>query len=161
MNLKTIVGGAMLLCSLAPLTWSMEVRGEVNPFMAPYNTPYDIPPFDKIKPAHYLEAYDEGLRQARADLDRIVNNPEAPTFENTILAMDKMGPLLERVSRVFNSLIQTDITPELSEINDKVTPLVGAYEDEVSMNDKLFKRIKTIYDNRDKLNLAPDQKRMV
>lgn len=161
MNLKSIVGGAMLLSTLLPVTWSSELKGEVNPFMAPYNTPYDIPPFDKIKPAHYIEAYNEGLKQARADLEQIVNNPEEPTFENTILAMDKMGVLLERVSRVFNSLTQTDITPELSEINDQITPLVGAYEDEISMNDKLFKRIKTIYDNRDKLNLAPDQKRMV
>lgn len=161
MKLKTIFGSALLMLVSAPYAWCGQEAKDVNPFMAPYNTPFEIPPFDIIKPAHYLEAYNEGLKQARKDLDKIVNNPEAPTFENTILAMDKMGALLERVSRVFSAVTQTDITPELSDINDKVTPLVSAYEDEVSMNPKLFERIKIIYDNKDNLNLAPDQKRMV
>ena len=160
MSLRTkIFGGALLLFASAPSLWAAAPDSNVNPFMSPYNTPYEIPPFDLIKPAHYTEAYDEGLRQARRDLDQIINNPETPTFENTILAMDRMGALLERVSRVFNSLTQTDITPELSEINDKITPLVSAYEDEISMNPKLFKRVKTVYDNR--ANLDPDQKRLV
>lgn len=161
MKLKTIFGSVLLMMITAPNAWCGQEAKDVNPFMAPYNTPFEIPPFDIIKPAHYLEAYNEGLKQARQDLDKIVNNPEAPTFENTILAMDKMGTLLERVSRVFNALTQTDITPELSDINDKVTPLVSAYEDEISMNPKLFERIKIIYDNKDNLNLAPDQKKMV
>lgn len=167
MNLKQVVAGsALLLFAAAPvMRASDEITGKlettVNPFMAPYKTPYEIPPFDLITPAHYVEAYEEGLKQARQDLQKIVDNPEAPTFENTILAMDKMGALLERVSRVFGSVTQTDMTSELSEINDRVTPLVGAYEDEISMNPKLFERIRTIYDNRANLNLAPDQMRMV
>ncbi|MDE6077760.1 MAG: peptidase M3, partial [Muribaculaceae bacterium] len=137
MSLRTkIIGGALLLFTAIPSMLASTPASDVNPFMAPYNTPYEIPPFDLFKPAHFTEAYDEGLRQARQDLDKIINNPEAPTFENTILAMDRMGTLLERVSRVFNSLTQTDITPELSEINDKITPLVSAYEDEISMNPK-------------------------
>ncbi|MDE6793166.1 MAG: peptidase M3, partial [Muribaculaceae bacterium] len=161
MNLKKRAGCAFLLLASLPAIQAATTGTETNPFFAPYNTPYEIPPFDKIKPVHYIEAYDEGLKEARQDLDKIVNNPEAPTFENTILAMDKMGTLLERVSRVFNSLTQTDMTPELSEINDKITPIVSAYHDEISMNPKLFERIKTIYDNLDNLNLDPDQRRMV
>lgn len=161
MNLKTIIGCAMLMFASVPAICGSAPQQEVNPFMAPYNTPYEIPPFDIIKPYHYVEAYDEGLIQARQDLEKIINNPEAPTFENTILAMENMGSLLERVSRVFNALTQTDITPELSEINDKITPLVSAYQDEISMNPKLFERVKTIYDNLDNLNLATDQRRMV
>ncbi len=133
----------------------------VNPFFAPYNTQYDIPPFEKIQNEDYLPAYTEGLKQARADIKAIVDNPAAPTFENTILAMDKAGELLERVDRVFGSVTQTDVTPELTRINDIVAPLVSEYEDEVSMNDALFARVKVVYDNRDNLQLAPDQIRMV
>ncbi len=161
MNLKKFVGAAFLLLTSIPTIQGATAGTETNPFFAPYNTPFEIPPFDKFTPAHYMEAYEEGLKQARHDLDLIVNNPEAPTFENTILAMDKMGALLERVSRVFNSVTQTDMTPELSEINDRITPLVSAYHDEISMDPKLFARIKAIYDNLDNLNLDPDQRKLV
>lgn len=140
---------------------STSAEERVNPFFAPYDTPFEIPPFDKITPADYLPAYTEGLRQARADIKAIIDNPEAPTFENTILAMDKAGALLEKVSRVFSAITQTDITPELSDINDIVVPMVGQYEDEISMNDALFARVKALYDKRNDMGLDKDQIRMI
>lgn len=153
-----IITSALLLASATVMAAPAE---RVNPFMAPYNTPYDIPPFDRITDADYIPAFTEGLRQARADIQAIVNNPDTPTFENTILAMEKAGALLERVSRVFNALTQTDMTPALTEISDEILPKVSEYEDEVSMNDALFKRVKAIYDNRGNLGLDTDQLRLV
>jgi len=132
-----------------------------NPLIEPFNTPFEIPPFDEIKASDYLPAFTEGLKQARADMKAIIENPDAPTFENTILAMEKSGALLEKVSRVFNAVTQTDVTPELSDISDVVMPMLSQFEDENSMNDKLFQRVKAIYDNLDNLNLATDQRRLV
>ena len=153
-----IIASAMLFAAAAA---SASPAERVNPFMAPYNTPYDIPPFERITYDDYLPAYYEGLRQARADIKAITDNPEAPTFENTILAMEKAGELLERVGRVFNALTQTEMTPELSKISDEILPKVSEYEDEVTMNDALFRRVKAIYDNRANLGLDTDQLRLV
>lgn len=160
MKKRFITIAAVLMFSAGVLSSSAS-SGRVNPFMVPYDTPYEIPPFDKILPEDYVPAYTEGLRQARADIQAIIDNPEAPSFENTILAMDHAGELLDRVSRVFGALTQTDVTPELTKISDIVVPMVSKYDDEVAMNDALFARVKAVYDNRNSLNLAQDQLRMV
>ena len=158
MKKTKILLSALVLGSSIFSTYAAE---RVNPLLVPYTTQFEIPPFDQIVAADYIPAFNEGLRQARQDMDAIINNPEAPTFENTILAMEKAGPLLEKVQRLFNAITQTDITPELSDISDIVLPMISQYEDENSMNDKLFQRVKTIYDNLDNLNLDTDQRRLV
>ena len=158
MKKTKLLFSALLLGATA---FASSATERVNPLLVPYNTPFEIPPFEQIVAADYMPAFNEGLKQARQDMKAIVDNPEAPTFENTILAMEKAGPLLERVSRLFNAVTQTDMTPELSKISDVVLPMLSQYEDENSMNDKLFQRVKTIYDNLDNLNLDTDQRRLV
>lgn len=132
-----------------------------NPFLSEYTTEFEIPPFDQIKTEHYEPAFKKGIEEAQADIQAIIDNPDAPTFENTIIALDNSGATLDRVSRVFYSLMEANSTPELVEIDEKVTPMVTKFQDEMMMNDKLFKRVKTIYDLRDSLQLNTAQKAVV
>lgn len=159
MNLKTTIAATLFLSS--SLAQAVTAPERANPFLTPFKTTYEIPPFDEIMIEDYVPAYTEGLKQAREEIQAIINNPEAPTFENTILAMERSGEILERVSRVFNGITQTDMTPELEKVSDVVVPLVSAYEDELTMNDALFQRIKALYDNRQNLGLDKDQIRLI
>lgn len=133
----------------------------VNPFMAPYGTTYDIPPFDRITYDDYLPAFKKGIEEQRKEIEAIVSNRQAPTFANTILAMEKAGNLLNRVMLVFSSLDETDNTPEMTAISEVAYPMMSQNSDEIMMNDGLFKRVKYIYDRRDKMNLSKAEKRAV
>jgi peptidyl-dipeptidase Dcp len=120
-----------------------------NPFLTEYTTPYQIPPFNLIQVSDYLPALKAGIAEHQKAVEAIVNNPEAPTFENTIVALDHSGPILERVANVFFNLDESNSTPEMTEVGEEFYPLFSAHSDEVSMNPGLFKRIKTLYDNRE------------
>lgn len=133
----------------------------VNPFLAPYGTTYDIPPFDRITYDDYLPAFKKGIEEQRKEIEAIVSNRQAPTFANTILAMEKAGNLLNRVMLVFSSLDETDNTPEMTAISEVAYPMMSQNSDEIMMNDGLFKRVKYIYDRRDKMNLSKAEKRAV
>lgn len=133
----------------------------VNPFLQPYTNGMDIPPFEQITLGDYLPAFSKGIEEARADIDAIASNPETPTFGNTIIAIDHAGATLERVSRVLYSLTEADSSPELVAIDEEVSPKVAAYYNEVSMNDKLFERVKYLYDRRDSLGFDGPQRRAV
>ena len=130
-----------------------------NPFMQPYDTTYQIPPFEDILVSDYMPAFNAGVEEARASIDSIVNNPEAPTFANTILALDNLSPTLERVMSVMMSLVEAHSTPELSQVADSILPAYSAFSDEMMMNAGLFDRVKTLYDNRESLGLAKDEMR--
>lgn len=155
---KTILA-ALTACFLAiPAIAQTPDAVNDNPFLSAYNTPYDIPPFGKIKPEHYLPALEAGIKAHNAEIAAIANNPEAPTFENTIAALDRSGRLLSRVSSVFGALTGTNNSPELQAVAETFEPMLSSHEDEVSMNPRLFARIKALYDKRDQLGLDPDQK---
>ncbi len=130
-----------------------------NPFMQAYDTPFQIPPFEEIEISDYMPAFEAGVAEARASIDSIVNNPEAPTFANTILAMDNLSPTLERVMSVLMSLTEADATDELTAVSDSILPMYSAFSDELMMNDGLFQRVKALYDRRDSLGLAHDEMR--
>ena len=155
-TLITLAVGAAISGVSAPLIQAQEMRQ--NPFMVPYATPYEIPPFESIKYEDYIPALKEGIRQHNAEIKAIVDNKETPTFENTLLAMDNAGEILEKVSYVFMALDESNSSPEMVKIAEEFYPLLSQHGDEVSMNDGLFKRVKYLYDNRDKLGLAADQK---
>ncbi len=155
-QIATAVAAAAIVTSLGSCSKTKE---EANPFLAEYNTEYDIPPFDKISIEHYVPAFTKGVEEARADIAAIVANEETPTFENTIVAMDNAGATLERVSRVFFSLSEADSSPEMEEIAKTVTPMISRYYDEVSMNDSLFNRVKYLYEHSEALDA--EQKRAV
>lgn len=132
-----------------------------NPFLEPYNTPYNIPPFDRITTADYMPALEEGLKIYRGGIDAIANQKATPTFDNTILAMEKSGELTTRVMGVLMSLSEADSNPELQKVADEAMLLYGSTVDNVMMNDKLFERVKYLYDNRAKLGLSGPRRRAV
>jgi len=150
---------ALVLAYAAMAGAASGASAQDNPFLKPYTDKYEIPPFEQITAAHYLPALDAGIAEHNANIKAIIDNPEAPTFENTILAMENASPILEKVGYVFFALTESNASPELDEISAKFMPLFSSHSDEISMNDALFQRVKAVYDRRD--NLEPDQKRLV
>lgn len=132
-----------------------------NPFMQPYSTPYEIPPFDLITYSDYVPAVKEGIARQKREIEAIVKNSETPTFENTVLAFDMSGELLERALLVFMAMDDAMSTPELAKIAGEVLPMYSQWTDEVSMNPGLFERVKYLYDNRDKMSLTSTQRRAI
>ena len=132
-----------------------------NPFLGEYNTPFDVPPFEQIKNEHYMPAFEEGIKQQKAEIEAIVNNPEAPTFENTILALDLSGMLLRNVELTFFSFTEAMSNDTLRDIAAEVTPMLTAHGDDIMLNEALFERIKAVYDNRANENLDRAQERLL
>ena len=132
-----------------------------NPFLSAWGTPYEIPDFQRIKTDHYMPAFREGMARQKAEIDAIVNNPEAPTFENTVLAYEYSGQLLQDVSLVFFNLTSCSNSDEMEAIEEEVTPLLSAHGDDIALNAKLFARIKAVYDQRESLDLNPEQRRLL
>lgn len=160
-NLLNIAAGAACLLAASGTATAMPDGGHTNPFTAPYATPYEIPPFDSITVADYLPALQEGISRHDKEIEAIVNNPEEPTFANTVLAFEKSGDLINRVMLVFGSLDECMSSPEMSAIAEQIYPLYSQHSDQVMMNDKLFARFKSLYDRRDKLALKPYERRAV
>lgn len=156
-NLTMLLLSSLFLFSAC----KQEEKKSTNPFFNDYNTPFNVPPFDKIDTSDYIPAFEKGIIDQQAEIDAIVNNTEAPNFENTILAYDKSGSLLSRVSRVFGTINGANTNPALQAINRKIAPKTTKHRDNISLNDKLFQRIKTVYENRETSNLGADQKRVV
>jgi peptidyl-dipeptidase Dcp len=128
-----------------------------NPLVAEFTTPFGVPPFDLIKPAHYMPAFKLGMEEHLKEIDAIINNKEQPTFENTIVAMDESGELLTKVARVFFGLAEANTNDSLQEIQMEISPLLSAHSDAINLNPKLFERIKSVYENQEKFSLSPEQ----
>ena len=129
-----------------------------NPFAAKYTTPFEVPPFDKIKNAHYLPAFEQGMLEQKREVELIVNSPKKPTFENTIRALDRSGELLDKVSTVFGGLSAANTNDELQKIQLEISPKIAAHSDEINLNPKLFERVKVIYENRANLKLTEEDR---
>jgi peptidyl-dipeptidase Dcp len=119
-----------------------------NPFFQEFDTEYGVPPFDKIENTHYLPAFEEGIKRQEEEIKAIVENEEAPTFDNTILAFDRSGEMLTRTASVFFNLLSADSNEELQNIAKEVTPLITAHSDNIMLNEELFNRVKAVYDAR-------------
>lgn len=132
-----------------------------NPFFSEWNTPYEIPDFQRIKTEHYMPAFREGMKQQKEWIDNIANNSEEPTFGNTIIPYEYSGQLLQEVSAVFFNLSECENSPEMEAIAEEVTPLLSAHEDDIALNQKLFARIKAVYDQREILDLNTEQRRLL
>ena len=158
-KLVTAALGALLLPVALSAPNDMIAQTRQNPFMVPYETPFGIPPFEQISYEDYMPAIEKGIADKRAEIEAIANNPATPTFDNTILAMEKSGDLLQRVMLVFGALDETDNNEQMLAISEKAYPMVSAASDEIMMNDKLFQRVKYLYDRRDQLGLDGPQKR--
>lgn len=135
----------------------MEKAAEDNPFFSAFNTPFQVPPFDKIKEEHYLPAYKEGIRRQKEEIEAIVNNPEPPTFANSIEALDRSGSLERDVFNIFSAIKAANTSPRLQEIAKKISPLRSGHKDDILLNAKLFQRVKAVYDQKDQLDLSEEQ----
>jgi len=124
-----------------------------NPFAQPSALPFMAPPFDRIRDSDYAPAFAEGMRQQLAEIEGIANNAAAPSFENTIVAMEKSGRMLDRVNSAFSSVIQANTNEALDKVQSEVAPLQAAHNDAIYLNPKLFARVQAIYDQRDTLKL--------
>ena len=132
-----------------------------NPLLTESQCPYGAPQFDKIRHEHYLPAFKVGIEEAKAEIDAIVANPEAPDFENTIEALEYSGRTLDRVSGIFYNLMEAETDEQMQAIAEEVSPLMTEYSMYVSLNKPLFERVKAVYEKRDSLDLAQDQKQLL
>jgi peptidyl-dipeptidase Dcp len=128
-----------------------------NPFFTEYQTPFKVPPFDKIKAEHYMPAIEKGMEEHKKEIDAIVNNTEEPTFENTIAAMIYSGELLDKVTTVFYGLNSANTNDELQKLAREISPKLSAHRDAISLDPKLFDRIKSVYDNKEKFDLNEEE----
>jgi peptidyl-dipeptidase Dcp len=132
-----------------------------NPLLSDFNTPFNAPPFDQIEMEHYLPAFKEAIKVHQSEIDAITSNTEAPTFENTIVAYDNSGELLGKISPIFSGLNSANTNEEMQALAREVTPMLTAHRNEVRFNQELFKKIKVVYDNKEKLGLDREQMRLV
>ncbi len=128
-----------------------------NPFFSEFNTPFNIPPFEKIMARHYMPAFEKGMADGRKEIEKIIKNKEEPTFVNTIEALDKTGDLLTTVSSVFYGQANANTNDSLQTIEVEISPKLAAYNDEIRLNPDLFKKVKYVYDNQAKYNLDAEQ----
>jgi peptidyl-dipeptidase Dcp len=135
--------------------------GPTSPFYAASTLPFHAPPFDKIKDSDYQPAIDAGMAEQRQEIQAIANNPAAPTFENTLVAMEKTGQLFNRVMAAFNGVTGANLNPELQKVQDYEAPRLAAHSDAIYLDSKLFQRVSAIYKERDSLKLDPESLRLV
>lgn len=152
---------AIMMLGALLIGCNKTTKNNDNPFFQPYDATYDVPPFDKIKTEHYLPAFYEGMKQHQAEIDSIANDPTAPTFANTVEQMEFSGDLLKKVSYVFFNLLSADTNDKLDSIAKEITPKLTEHNDNVYLNEKLFQRIKTLYDKRATLGLTEEQNRLL
>ena len=146
---------------LAVIAMSLVACNQTNPLLDQPNTPFGVPAFDQVKNEHYLPAFEKAIAEQKAEVEAIVNNPDEPTFANTIEALDRSGLLLDRVVGVFFNVLEADGNDEMNEIAEKVSPMLSELSDGIILNDALFRRVKAVYDQRDRLGLNAEQMRLL
>lgn len=154
---KTILALAATATMLSACGSADQKTESMNPFFEAYDTPFEVPPFDKIKNEHFAPALREGIIQQQAEIDAIVNNTESPTFQNTIEVMEYSGELLGKVSRVFGNLNSANTNEEIQAIAKEMSPELSAHSDNISLNEKLFARVKEVWGNKETLTLNAEQ----
>ena len=154
MKFKTFMINISLLTAMAACT---NQTTNDNPLLNDFSGIHETPPFSKIKVEHYVPAVKAAIAEAKKEIDAITNNKETPTFENTVLALEESGQLLSRVLGIFHNLNEAETSPEMQAAAREISPLVTEHNNDISLNENLFKRIKEVYDNRDKLSLNDEQ----
>jgi peptidyl-dipeptidase Dcp len=141
----------------------MSVQGfsQDNPFFKEWTTPFGVPPFNEIKIEHFWPAFQAAMAEEMAQVWAIIRNPDAPTFENTIVALDNSGDLMRKVSPVFSGLTSVNNNTELQQLAQKLSPVMSRHRDDISLNPELFKRVKAVYAQKDRLNLNVEQMKLL
>ena len=132
-----------------------------NPFLGTYQTPFGTPPFDQIKTEHYEPAFNEGIRQLDEEIQTITDNTEMPTFENTVVALERSGKLLEKVSSAFFNVLNADADDKMMDLSQRISPKLSESSNNIYLNEKLFTRIKSIYDRKEELSLSTEEARLL
>ena len=153
MNKRILAAAGAILCLLS------SCDNKMNPLLTDSTLPYGAPQFDKIKTEHYLPAFEQAITEAKAEIDAIVNNPDAPTFENTVAALDEAGGRLNDAAGIFYNLMEADTNDQMQDIAEKVSPMMTEYSMYVSLNEPLFARVKAVYESAE--GLEPDQRRLL
>ena len=153
MNKRIIAAAGAILCLLS------SCDNKMNPLLTDSTLPYGAPQFDKIKTEHYLPAFEQAITEAKAEIDAIVNNPDAPNFDNTIAALDEAGGRLNDVAGIFYNLMEADTNDQMQDIAEKVSPMMTEYSMYVSLNEPLFARVKAVHESSE--GLEPDQARLL
>ncbi|TWB63361.1 peptidyl-dipeptidase Dcp [Nitrospirillum viridazoti] len=155
--------GALALATLTatPALAEKTAKAGANPFATASTLPFEAPRFDIIKDTDYLPAFKQGMKIQLAEIKKIADNPAAPTFDNTLVAMEKSGRMLDRVSQVFFGVVQANTNDALDKVQTEVSPLLAQHNDAIYLNDKLFQRVKALYDKRDSLKLNPEQTQLL
>jgi len=159
-KLTTLIVGLLLTLGLAAQKNENPVNSN-NPFFTEYKTPFQVPPFDEIKPEHFLPAIEAGIKQQIAEIDYIVTKSETPDFNNTILPYDNSGELLSNVTKVFFNLNGANTNPGMQKLAREISPKLTQHSDNISLNPELFRKIKSVYERRETLGLDLDQLRVV
>ena len=155
---KTLI---FILIAFMTLAACKKTEKSDNPLLNKYDTPFEIPPFEEIKAAHFMPAFLKGFEVHKAEIKAIINNKKEPTFDNTIKELAYSGQLLSGVSRVFGSLNSANTNDSLQAISRELSPISSKHNDDINLNDTLFRRVKTVYENKDKFNLNDEEKKVL
>lgn len=138
-----------------------EMPAMDNPFFSEFTTPFGVPPFDAIRPEHFMPAFEKGMAEQKKEIEAITDDSGPATFRNSVEALERSGKLLRRVRNVFNNLTSSNTNEELQKIEAEIAPILAKHYDDISMNRKLFDRIKEVYKDKDILGLGPEQSRLL
>jgi peptidyl-dipeptidase Dcp len=151
----------IMLAAVTGISACNKTEKSDNPFFNKYETPFKVPPFDLIKTAHFMPAYLRGIDLHNAEIEAIINSTKEPTFANTIKSMEYSGDLLQKVSSVFGVLTGANTNDSLQALNKELSPLLSKHRDDINLNEKLFLRVKKVYENKDKFNLTEEEKKLL
>ncbi|AFD08974.1 M3 family metallopeptidase [Solitalea canadensis] len=161
MNLKRQLPAMIMVCGMLVAVEDKAFAQNANPLLSDYKTPFGVPDFEKIKPEHFMPAFEEGMKLQQQRIAAITMQRSVPTFENTISALEGSGEALGKVSTVFFNLTSANTNAEIEKISQQIAPKLSQHSDDIYLNAELFKRVKTVYDNRSKAKLTPEQTRLL
>src|SRR5215469_15088113 len=161
LRIHSLCLGAAAAVALAAVTPALAELPASNPFAQQSTLPYQAPPFDRIKDSDYQPALEEGMKEQIAEIEAIANNPAAPTFENTIAAMEKSGRLLDRVQLAFSGVVQANTNDTLDKVQTDESPKLAAHQAAIFLNPRLFARVKAIYDSPEARILDPESRQLL
>ncbi|MGC1952586.1 MAG: M3 family metallopeptidase, partial [Gammaproteobacteria bacterium] len=154
---KCLLAVVLVLTAYPVMAMTKSLSAQSNPLLKDWRTPFGVPPFEQIKADHFLPAFREAIARHKQEIAAIAANPEAPTFDNTVLALEASGRLLTKVDDVFGNLVRAETNDRLQAINREVAPMRSAHLDDMVFDERLFERIRALWDRRDELALDPEQ----
>lgn len=143
------------------MMYSCATSTDSNPFFSEFKTEFGAPPFDKIKIEHYEPAFKKGIEEQNQNIQAIIDNKQEPDFENTIVALDNSDPILSRVSAIFFNMTDAETTDELTQLSIKIAPVLSEHNDNIYLNQALFKKVNAVYQKKETAKLTTEQSRLL